>query len=133
MNPHNIIRRDPDGREVVGMWLSNHHRRAWLYREDFDRIVGTFGTQARAYVNDNGRGALYVRLKYPTRRNNVQVARLVAGDRTRTAISYVDGDRLNLRSLNLLVGTGSGGCRKRRRRTATAAAGTPHAEAFAHA
>lgn len=116
-----IYSHDPDGREVVGVRLSNHSERAWLYRRDYEAIVAEYGG-GRWFANSNGTGRSYVRLKDPALRNNRTVARLVLGNPIRSAISYRDGDRLNLRSSNLEVELGAGGCPKKRRRVTTKAA-----------
>lgn len=93
--------RDDDGCAVVGVPLSNRpHLTAWLYATDYERIAAEFGA-ASWFVNDNGDGRLYVRLKSADRRNNVMVSRLVLDDPTISIVRYRDGDRLNLRSRNL--------------------------------
>lgn len=96
-----IHSRDDDGCAVVGVPISNRpHLTAWLYAADYERITTEFGA-ASWFVNDNGDGRLYVRLKSTDRRNNVMASRLVLDDPTISIIRYRDGDRLNLRSRNL--------------------------------
>lgn len=96
-----IHSRDPDGRAVVGVPISNHPGTyAWLYAADYDVILNDYGTTPW-FVNDNGKGRLYVRLVSSDRRANVMVSRVVVNDPDVTMIRYRDGDRLNLRSRNL--------------------------------
>jgi hypothetical protein len=103
---------DPDGRAVIGVRLSNApDKTAWLYREDYERITaehpGSWSlVDARAAKS-------YVRVRKDD--YSVYIARLVAHAFERTAISYKDGDMLNLRSSNLCIGTGNGGRPKRRK------------------
>lgn len=95
--------RDDDGRPVVGVPLSNRPGvRAWLYQTDFEAILAEHGTHSW-YVNGNGSGGLYVRMKSRDRQNNVMVARLVMADPLARRVRYRDGDALNLRSRNLEV------------------------------
>jgi hypothetical protein len=107
---------DPDGREVVGIALSNVNRRAWLYRQDYERIVADHGV-GRWFVNHNGTGRWYVRLKGRDTKNNHQAARLVFGFSERTGLHYRDQNPFNLRRSNLEVDVGSGGTRHKRRWT----------------
>jgi hypothetical protein len=116
MTDYVIYSHDPDGREVAGVLLSNHHERAWLYRRDYEAIVVAFGN-GRWYANSNGQGSAYVRLTDPALRNNRTVARLVLGNPVRSVIRYRDRNRLNLRSTNLEMEVGAGGCPKRGRRS----------------
>lgn len=113
---HNLIQqRDPDGRIVVGVLLPKSGQRAWIFQSDYDRIVATHG-HAGWYLNSNNHGVSYVRLDHPQTRRTTTVARLVAGDFPRSAIRYRDGNRQNLRSNNLEMAHGAGGCPKRRRK-----------------
>jgi len=121
MNTHLIYSTDPNGQKVVGVKLSNRPDRCWLYQRDYDAIVAEFG-QCSWFMNSNGQGSDYVRLKDRTIGNNRNVARLVFGSPFRTHIRYRDGDRLNLRSRNLEMQVGSGGCPKKRRKSVKAIA-----------
>lgn len=95
--------RDDDGRLVVGVPLSNRPgERAWLYQTDYEALLAEYGTHSW-YVNSNGSGGLYVRMKSRDRQNNVMVARLVMADPLARRIRYRDGDTLNLRARNLEV------------------------------
>jgi len=102
-----ISRLDPDGRIVVGVRLDNIQDTCWLYREDYDRVVSGYGITSW-YANDNGKGALYVRLK-GRHGNNLMVARLIVGDHERNNVRYLDKNPLNLRRTNLYFGAGRGG------------------------
>jgi len=94
---------DDDGRPVVGVPLSNRPAQcAWLYETDYLALLADHGTHSW-FVNDNGSGNLYVRMKSRDRRNNVMVARVVMADPHARCIRYRDGDTLNLRSRNLVV------------------------------
>lgn len=93
--------RDDDGRAVVGVPLSNRPGLyAWLYAEDHEIIVLEYGN-ASMFVNDNGDGRLYVRLRNTDSHRNVMVSRLIVGDPAVSFVRYRDGDRLNLRRSNL--------------------------------
>lgn len=79
-------------------------------REDhFQRLLALFPV-GKLFLNSNGRGQSYVRLK-PRERgapNNLIVARIVAGwtyggDLAKRAVRYLDGNRLNLEPDNLSV------------------------------
>ena len=119
MKPHTLTHAtDLDGREVVGVTLSNTTRTAWLYRADYERVVAEYGTPTWR-LSDVGRGHLYVRFKKPGENSkNLSVSRLVAGDYERTGVFYRDGDPLNLRRTNLYHDDGGGRCRKRPTRRA---------------
>ncbi|BAQ48143.1 hypothetical protein Maq22A_c26385 [Methylobacterium aquaticum] len=109
MTPHTLIHiTDADGREVVGVRLTNSDEAAWLYLSDYRRIVEDHGTPTWRLVK-NGKGQSYVRFKQVDRSSrNVTVARLVAGDFERTGVRYRDCDALNLRSSNLYHVAGGG-------------------------
>jgi hypothetical protein len=108
-----IHRRDPNGREIVGIPLSNRPgSHAWLYADDHRRVVAMIG-QSRWFANRNTKGQEYVRASCPRTGRNVMIARLIEGDWARTAIRYRDGNRLNLRGINLEAQAGTGGCRIR--------------------
>ncbi|MFN3890672.1 MAG: hypothetical protein ACK4MV_09765 [Beijerinckiaceae bacterium] len=108
---------DRTGREVVSVRLSNHPDRATLFMDDYVALRRRFG-DAPWWVRDNGSGTLYVTVKDAKTRRAVTVARYVVGNDRRTAVQYADGDRLNLRSTNLMVVSGNGGISKKRRRKA---------------
>lgn len=120
-NSHIVIRSvDKDGRAVVGVRLSKSHQCAWLYEEDYERIVEEYGAPSWR-LTPNGNGQAYVRFKqYGLNARNVTVARLVAGDFDRTGVKYKDGNPLNLRSENLYHGDGRGGCPQKSRRKSRA-------------
>lgn len=107
---------DPDGREVVGVSMSNRPQaKAFLYREDYDRIVAKY-PPAQWLLIGNGKGKSYVRFYVPGKpRRIVPVAREVAGDYDRTNVCFNDGDTLNLRRSNLSFTAGGGRVKKRRR------------------
>ncbi|EIZ83631.1 hypothetical protein WYO_3642 [Methylobacterium sp. GXF4] len=115
MKPHDLTHAtDPNGREVVGVRLSNVPERAWLYRTDYERIIAQFGTPSWVLIG-NGKGAFYVRFTQPGGIDRkATVARLVAGDFQRTGVRYVDKNPLNLRNANLRHTKGRGGRLNRR-------------------
>jgi len=108
--PHELTHAsDPDGRDVVGVRLSNRSKVAWLYLTDYLRIIKQYGTPVWA-VSGNGKGLFYVRFRAPGKSNNkLNVARLVAGDFEKTGVRYLDGNPLNLRNANLIHDKGRGG------------------------
>ncbi len=120
--PHSLVHStDTEGRQIVGVRLTNSREPAWLDRADYERIVANFGTPTWR-LTTNGQGRLYVRFKQPGRNSrNVTVARLVAGDFERTGVRYRDGDPLNLRSRNLYHDDGGGRCPKTLRRSSASA------------
>jgi hypothetical protein len=114
---HDTVRAvDPDGREVVGVkmsvpeWMTTAPAdcRAWVYAEDYARIVATYG-ERRWYLNrGSGRTKPFVRVRkvpgLPT-----TLARFITGNYPRTSVRYVNDDHLNLRRRNLALGGGHGG------------------------
>ena len=93
--------RDDDGRPVVGVPLTNRPgSHAWLYATDYAAILNDYGDRPW-FVNDNGKGGLYVRFRGTDCANLVMVARLVVGDPRARMVRYRDGNSLNLRSRNL--------------------------------
>ncbi len=102
------------GRVSVGVLLSNRPRRAWVFADDYERIIAQVG-ETPWFMNDNGSGLEYVRLGNPARGNLHMVARLVTGEKPRKVIKYWDGDRCNLRGTNLMVAKGHGGVKRPKR------------------
>ena len=119
MKAHDIVTvYDLDGREVIGVRLTNRRdERAWLYGHDYRCVVAKMG-QAAWYANSNGKGRWYVRVQSPDRGTPVMLSRLVAGDFPRTFVKHRDGNWLNFRQNNLELEHGSGGCAKRSLRRA---------------
>lgn len=114
MIPNNIINAtDADGRLMVGVLLSNRPLTTWLDKADFERIAALH-PEGRWSLNTNGTGQAYVRIREPGRNSrNIYPARLIAGDFERTGVKYRDGDRLNLRQVNLYHDDGRGRCPNR--------------------
>lgn len=119
VTPSIVTSVDPDGREVVGVRLSNHPGRAWLYAEDHVRFLEAIGP-VPWMVNAGSKGTAYVRFRFPTdsRHGHLAgtmgtVARFITEAGLKTAVVYADGDRLNLRTANLRIGHGRGGLRTR--------------------
>lgn len=115
MNPDNIIHvTDPTGWEVVGVRIANApDKTAWLYREDYERIAAQY--PGAWTLSDTRPGhAGYVRVRSKDTRS-IYVARIVAHAPYRSAISFWDGDPLNLRGANISVGRGCGGVPKRKK------------------
>jgi len=97
---------DPDGRTVVGVFLKNACKTVWLYSEDYERIIKTYGISSWR-MNSAGNGFSYVRTKYQG--ENVMVARLVLGDLHGANVRLKDKNPCNLRRDNLFYGRGRGG------------------------
>ena len=99
---------DDDGQQCARIPLVGSNRCAILYAHDLDAITQR-GYSPMMRVNYNKRGGEgYVRLscwRGGTATNPI-VARLVLGAPPRTAVSYRDGDRFNLRSSNLRLRRG---------------------------
>lgn len=103
---------DPDGQRVVGVTLSNRAVTAWLYVEDYARVLKLY-PKANWSLTTNGKGRPYVRLRTGGQKStNVFIARLIAGDFERTAVQFKDGNTLNLRRSNLSHAPGGGKRRK---------------------
>jgi hypothetical protein len=103
--PTSIIRRiDPDGRECVGISLSNAPgRHAWLYLTDYLYLVEAHGFSA-FYLNEAKPGYAYVRAHPRFPQAPLYVAKVVAGVRAKGSIlTFADGDRCNLRRSNLVL------------------------------
>jgi hypothetical protein len=101
-NHHDTLKRlDPDGRSVIGVFLRNALATVWLFEDDYNAIVAEYGLTAW-FLNSNGKGQSYVRLK-GKHGNFVQVSRLIVGASIKGNVSYRDGNHLNLRSTNLHV------------------------------
>lgn len=106
--------KDPDGRDVVGVILTNRPVTAWLYFEDYTRVLKAYPNASWSLLSVEAGKHTYVRLKAPGRaRRSVMIARLIAGDFERTAVQFKDGNALNLRNTNLIHVPGGGKCRKR--------------------
>jgi hypothetical protein len=106
-NTHDtLVRLDPDGRIVVGVFLRNVCKVAWMFKEDYDRICSTYGIRSWR-LNETGNGYAYVRMKYNG--DNVMLGRLVLGDMYGANVRHKDKDPLNLRKSNLFYGRGRGG------------------------
>lgn len=106
---------DPDGREVVGVRLSNRPDvNAWIYRDDYDRIVTRYGTPSWL-LTGNGLGQFYVRFHLAKGLDEkITVARAVLRDIEKSATRYLDGNPLNLRKSNLTFTHGRGGLKRKR-------------------
>lgn len=96
---HHILKRiDPNGDAVIGIMLSNVCKTVWLLESDYLRLIQTYGVSSW-FVNKSGNGYEYVRTVHGG--NNVQIARLILGLKTRANIRLKDGNPLNLRRSNL--------------------------------
>ncbi|MFG7490038.1 hypothetical protein [Methylorubrum rhodesianum] len=105
--------KDPDGRDVVGVLLTNRPATAWLYLEDFTRVLKAYPHSPWS-LTTNEQGRPYVRVRGTGKGSpSVYVARLIAGAYDRTSVQFRDGDGLNLRRTNLSHVPGGGGCPKR--------------------
>lgn len=109
-----IYQTDPDGRGVVGVSVAQGTRTVWLDAADYDAVVREVG-EASWFLGHNERGTAYVRVRNPDTGLKEAVARIITGRVRCTSVGYADGDRLNLRRKNLLIGCGCGGRPKRRR------------------
>jgi hypothetical protein len=108
---HEIVKRlDEDGQLVVGVFLANVQKTCWLLDSDYRRIIEKFGL-ASWLLNSDGEGKpSYVRFMHNG--NLVMVSRLILDAQPRTAVKYLDKNPLNLRSSNLFIDAGGGGCKK---------------------
>ncbi|WP_114946624.1 hypothetical protein [Microvirga calopogonii] len=113
---HEIVKRlDEDGKLVVGVFLSNVQKTCWLYASDYEAITAKYGLSSWL-LNSAGEGKpSYVRFMHNG--NLVMVSRLILDAQPRTAVKYRDKNPLNLRSSNLFLHHGGGGCKKRPKTT----------------
>jgi hypothetical protein len=93
--------------------LSNVCQTAWLLESDYQRLVAAYGTNSW-FLNKSGNGYAYVRTVHGG--NNVQIARLILGLKTRANIRLKDGNPLNLRRSNLELSKGDHRMNPRRKR-----------------
>ncbi|KQQ15517.1 hypothetical protein ASF56_23825 [Methylobacterium sp. Leaf122] len=106
--------KDPNGRDVVGVLLTNRPVSAWLYLEDYARVLKAYPNATWGLISIAKGKRNYVRLRGTGKGSpSVYVARLIAGDFERTAVQFKDGNALNLRNTNLMHVPGGGKCRKR--------------------
>lgn len=117
---------DPDGRQVVGVLLTNRPVTAWLYLEDFTRVLKAYPVSPWSLISLEGGKRNYVRIRGSGDGSpSIYVARLIAGDFERTAVQFKDGNSLNLRRTNLTHAPGGGRCRKRLKGRAALRISTP--------
>ena len=104
---------DFNGAPVVHVQMSNSRGTfATFDAGDYEQLRTRFPGAWR--LNDNGRGAVYVRAKTPgLNYRNVNLAREVLQPGLGRVVRYRDGNRLNLRRSNLQVK--EGGTRRRSR------------------
>src|SRR3954447_25843280 len=105
MKPNIITLTDPDGREAVGVLLSNRPLVAWIYREDLDRIAAQY--PGNWSLVDARQPTSYVRVRKDG--HSVYIGRLVAEAPAGTSIVFFDGNTLNLRKGNLGLTAVAGG------------------------
>lgn len=93
---------DFDGAPVVHVQMSNARGTfATFDAADYDRLRKLYPGRWR--LNDNGRGAIYVRAVRPGEPSrNVNLAREALQPEPGRIVRYRDGNRLNLRRSNLL-------------------------------
>ncbi len=101
---------DRDGRPIVCVPLPDG-RHVKLFPRHYARLQ-RMGIGPNWFVNGNGRGSYYVRVTVDLgagRSNNAQLARLIAcPGKPGAAVTYRDGNPLNLRFDNLEVGRRKG-------------------------
>lgn len=101
-----IFTTDTDGEAVVLIPLANHNEPAKLFRDDFDRLMAE-GCSDQWMLNSNGQGHAYVRVGNSNVAGQLEsVARLVFNAGNGVVVKHYDGDRLNLRSDNLMTEKG---------------------------
>lgn len=94
--------RDPDGRPVIGVQLTNRESRAWLYAADYHRVLEANGN-GPWFANRNADGREYVRAHDPKADRLVMVSRLIMDTPTGSRVRFRDGCTTNLRRTNLDV------------------------------
>lgn len=94
LKPHDTL---TEG-DAIGVLMSNHPERVWLYRDDYDRIVRQHGQRSWTWYA-TGRVA---RLVLPGGKMP-SIARLVLENDGSGFVHYCDDDRLNLRRDRLSV------------------------------
>ena len=99
---------DAHGQELAHVALANTDKRATLYAEDYRRLMDAGFTRYWA-LNGDGHGNAYVMLNGYTpngRCGPSPVARFIVDASKGRTVKYADGDRLNLRRENLVIGRG---------------------------
>lgn len=99
---------DGDGRELAHVPLANREERATLYADDYRRIINGEWSPCWQLTNVGWKFpyVLVRALNHKGNNRTLTVARLVAEVGKGQRVSYVDGDRLNLRRDNLLIHRG---------------------------
>lgn len=102
---------DTDGAEIVLVPLANLTVKAKVLKEDYERLIA-LGLSNRWNLNSNNNGLHYVRvspvnLKGGQTLTELLVSRLVAQAGSKQIVRYQDGNRLNLRSDNLITSKGT--------------------------
>lgn len=98
---------DHDGERIALVPLANHDAPAKLLASDYRRIVGD-GFTDQWTLNSNGQGNAYVRCGAAKVRGQLAtVARLLLEPPKGYRVTYLDGDRLNLRRDNLKLAKGA--------------------------
>ncbi|KFN45384.1 hypothetical protein N790_10005 [Arenimonas malthae CC-JY-1] len=95
---------DDRGNRCALVPLANCDRFAILYAYKLAELEET-GISLNWQLNSNGHGRTYVKLSLPGRDGRV-VARLIAGAAYKQQVHYLNGDPLDLRCDNLLIGKG---------------------------
>lgn len=101
---------DTDGQELAHIALANTDQRATLYAEDFRQLMVEGWSRHWTLANTGGRFE-YVLANVRGPMNNprtVPVARLIAQAAKGRRVTYIDGDRTNLRRDNLRIVKGGG-------------------------
>jgi hypothetical protein len=98
---------DNQGRRIVKVALAKGRGFVELTREDFDRLVSVdLGPPWNANANSTRKGGHAYARRDDAAGNNTVVARLIAGASARESVTYVDGNRFNLRPENLKIANG---------------------------
>jgi hypothetical protein len=101
---------DADGLELAHVALANTEQRATLHADDFRQLMAAGWSKHWALTNTGGRFE-YVLAYARGPLNNprtVPVARLIAQAPKGRRVTYIDGDRTNLRRDNLRIVKGGG-------------------------
>jgi hypothetical protein len=101
---------DAGGQRLVRVSLANTDQRAMLYAEDYQRLMDAGFSSCWAVTSTGGRFQyVLANARNPQDgKRSITIARLVAKAGKGQRVTYVDGDRLNLRGENLAIVKGGG-------------------------
>jgi hypothetical protein len=101
---------DEDGQQLVYVALANTDQRAAMYADDYHRWLAAGFSRHWSFISTGGRFRyVLANARSPTNSTRtLTVARWIAEAGKGEQVRYADGDRLNLRTENLILVKGAG-------------------------